>query len=426
MTSMTRTRDDHLFGPGPKRILSLDGGGVRGLITLGVLKHVEDELRAQSPNPETFRLSDYFDLIGGTSTGALIATLLALGRSVDQITELYFRICPQVFGKASWLPGYWSKFDANRLDRIFKKTFQEVVREAGADPHEPAISTELLKTGLALVTKRIDTGAVWVLTNNPRHKFWDGSLAPWRGHWQARPEISFFPNKDYKLRKVAQASASAPFFLDAVQMDISEIETGLFLDGGASPYNNPAMELFVMAALKPRADVADAASADRVPAPHGFEWETGADSLYMLSIGTGSWRERIDVGEYRSKSAIGKAFHALRGIISDAETQTTTFMQAISDTPSASYINLNLEDLSGLTIVPEPLLTFRRVAPRLEAGWLKETLGEDVKVSPRELSLLRQMDCPKRSNLECCHAIGLATGCRLLTPQDFPHQFRVG
>ncbi len=66
-----RSRDEHLFGPGPKRSLSLDGGGVRGLITLGMLKRVETLLRERMPADKqaAFRLRDYFDLIGGTSTG---------------------------------------------------------------------------------------------------------------------------------------------------------------------------------------------------------------------------------------------------------------------------------------------------------------------------------------------------------------------
>ena len=57
--------------PGPKRILALDGGGARGLLTLGVLQKLEEELARRSGNPGLFRLAHYFDLIGGTSTGAL-------------------------------------------------------------------------------------------------------------------------------------------------------------------------------------------------------------------------------------------------------------------------------------------------------------------------------------------------------------------
>ncbi|SPC18497.1 patatin-like phospholipase family protein [Cupriavidus taiwanensis] len=66
----------------PLRILSLDGGGAKGFYTLGILKQLEAML-GNTP------LSERFDLIFGTSTGAIIATLLALGRSVDEIRELY-------------------------------------------------------------------------------------------------------------------------------------------------------------------------------------------------------------------------------------------------------------------------------------------------------------------------------------------------
>ena len=64
------TREQHLFGPGPKRILALDGGGIRGVISLGILKAIETLLAARAPNKEDFRLAHYFDLIAGTSTGS--------------------------------------------------------------------------------------------------------------------------------------------------------------------------------------------------------------------------------------------------------------------------------------------------------------------------------------------------------------------
>ena len=60
------SRDRHLFGPGPKRILSLDGGGVRGVIALAFLERIETVLTAGTG--AAVRLSDHFDLIGGTSS----------------------------------------------------------------------------------------------------------------------------------------------------------------------------------------------------------------------------------------------------------------------------------------------------------------------------------------------------------------------
>ena len=67
-----RTREEHLFDSGPKRVLALDGGGIRGDLTLGYLQRIEDILRQKADADPEFRLCDYFDLIGGTSTGSII------------------------------------------------------------------------------------------------------------------------------------------------------------------------------------------------------------------------------------------------------------------------------------------------------------------------------------------------------------------
>jgi patatin-like phospholipase/acyl hydrolase len=60
----------------PKRILSLDGGGIRGALTLGFLESLESIIREKENNKDLL-LYDYFDLIGGASTGAIIAAGLS-------------------------------------------------------------------------------------------------------------------------------------------------------------------------------------------------------------------------------------------------------------------------------------------------------------------------------------------------------------
>jgi len=64
------------------RILSLDGGGVRGLSSLLILREIMEEIQRQSGTPDTPLPCDYFDLIGGTSTGGLIAIMLGRLRMV--------------------------------------------------------------------------------------------------------------------------------------------------------------------------------------------------------------------------------------------------------------------------------------------------------------------------------------------------------
>src|SRR5260221_9644952 len=63
------------------RVLSLDGGGAKGFYTLGALYEIEALVGC--------RLCEKFDLVYGTSTGAIIAALLGLGKSVNEIESLY-------------------------------------------------------------------------------------------------------------------------------------------------------------------------------------------------------------------------------------------------------------------------------------------------------------------------------------------------
>jgi uncharacterized protein len=76
---------------GSFRILSLDGGGAKGVYTLGILREIEALIGR--------RICDEFDLIYGTSTGAIIAALLGLGKSIEEVTKLYFDIVPDVMGQ---------------------------------------------------------------------------------------------------------------------------------------------------------------------------------------------------------------------------------------------------------------------------------------------------------------------------------------
>ena len=79
--------------PAPFRILSLDGGGAKGFYSLGVLREIE-ALAGK-------RLCEVFDLIFGTSTGAIIAALLALGRSVEEIYTLYAEHVVKIMSRQS-------------------------------------------------------------------------------------------------------------------------------------------------------------------------------------------------------------------------------------------------------------------------------------------------------------------------------------
>ena len=129
-------RDRHLFGAGPKRLLSLDGGGVRGVISVAFLERIEAILSAQAGGD--IRLGDWFDLIGGTSTGAIIAAGLALGHSAEEIRRFYEELAPKVFQTSRFrIFGIQAKFNATNLqcelDKIMGEygVFSEGIRKSG-------------------------------------------------------------------------------------------------------------------------------------------------------------------------------------------------------------------------------------------------------------------------------------------------------
>ena len=119
MSYKIRTRDEHFLNDGtPKRILALDGGGLRGILTLSYLAEIESVLRERHGGSKDFRLHHYFDLIAGTSTGSIIAAALARGMAVADIIKKYNDLGQRVFQK-SWLrQGYVRAFyDEARTDQ---------------------------------------------------------------------------------------------------------------------------------------------------------------------------------------------------------------------------------------------------------------------------------------------------------------------
>ena len=86
---------------GQKKLLAIDGGGIRGVLALEVLQRIEDLLKAKSGRGD-FRLADYFDYIAGTSTG-IIAAGLSIGMSVGEILTFYQDAGAQMFVKANLL-----------------------------------------------------------------------------------------------------------------------------------------------------------------------------------------------------------------------------------------------------------------------------------------------------------------------------------
>jgi uncharacterized protein len=356
-TTATTLRDHHLFSPGPKRLLALDGGGVRGAITVAFLEQIEAVLCKHLGKKEV-HLGDWFDLVGGTSTGAIIAGALALGYSIKDVTRFYKELAPKVFCQSWWrLLTLQPKFDADALRAEIKGIVGDI-----------SLDTDDLITGLCVVSKRIDTGSPWILANNPRAPYWEA-------------------NRKCKLGSLVRASTAAPFYFEPEPIVICDHpkEEGTFIDGGVTPHNNPSLVLLLMTILK----------------PYNICWEVGPDKLTVVSIGTGSFRNTLIPETLGFGRTARLAIHALTSMMNDAQSFVLQQMQYLGECPAPWWINSEIGSLAGDSPPNGKLFRFLRYDVRLELSWIEKELGREQvetaigkKLTPEAVARMRHMDDP--------------------------------
>jgi patatin-like phospholipase/acyl hydrolase len=142
----TRSYRDRVKPEGQKKLLALDGGGIRGVIALEVLARIEEILRERSGR-KNLVLSDYFDYMAGTSTGAIIASCLSMGKSVEEVTRFYCENGSAMFSRAGILKRFWYKFGDDSLSNELKNIFGE----------ETTLGSDKLQTLLMMVLRNATT-----------------------------------------------------------------------------------------------------------------------------------------------------------------------------------------------------------------------------------------------------------------------------
>ncbi|MBX2854585.1 MAG: patatin-like phospholipase family protein [Rhodobacteraceae bacterium] len=267
-----------------KKLLALDGGGILGMMSLQILKEIESKLAQTAPDPEKFRLGDYFDYIGGTSTGGIIAAGLAMGMSVDQLIRLYRDKAADIFEKRTFMfRRMWRGYNHDKFVEILKK---ELIKD-GKDTIADLRDGGHLHCMLLIALRNASTASPWTASSNECDPF-------------------AVPLGKLKLWEVVRASTAAPTYFAPQKLPIRN-ERGepvmkpkgstnprldSFEDGGVTAYNNPSVALFRHAALSEHwtggAHWPDPA---RVPAPKGTPWATGENRMLLVSVGCGEARE---------------------------------------------------------------------------------------------------------------------------------------
>lgn len=375
---------ERLKSAGPKRILALDGGGIKGAMTLGFLEKIEKILQKKHGNKD-LRLCDYFDLIGGTSTGSIIAALLAIGKNISSIREMYSEMGGEIFEDDRPVVGglFVPKFKSKNLRDRLKKEFGEI-----------NIGSKKILTGLCIVTKRIDTGGTWPIFNHPDGKYYND-------------------NKTILLRDAVRASTAAPSYFEPERLRVKADQIGDFVDGGVSMANNPALYMYMATQLN----------------GFPFKWKSGKENILLVSVGTGASRARFPQNKLSGVDKVIKAKHwavsSIEMLMSDAHIFNQLMLQSISYSPENIVIDREIGDLKSDCISGKPLLTYLRYDLPFEPGVFDQypEIESLLKKEKTDIFDLRKMD--KAKNRHILSAIGDMAAIKQVQDIHFSDAFNI-
>lgn len=241
-------------------ILSLDGGGVRGIFSAVVLADLE--LRIGRP------LHEVFGLICGTSTGGILALLIASGRySMAEVVDLYRDLCAEVFPPSRW-----------RMKRYLAQSFLEALGWKIARPLYRAEPLEaLLREHLAS-----DGQPLWMHEAKTRV-----AVTAWDAESEAAHLFtSYNGGSSILMWEAARATSAAQTYFAPFEIKLG-MDAMALTDGGGGE-NNPARIAI------------------------GESFSLGLDNPMLVSIGTGLSRRIESIEELRRLGMIGWARRVLR------------------------------------------------------------------------------------------------------------------
>lgn len=304
-TAEARMRHDGVVPPGTRRLLALDGGGIRGLIALEVLSRLESDLRERYGRHDLV-LADVFDYIGGTSTGAIIAAGLALGFETQRLLRLYVDHAEAMFDRSRWHRRHRSLYDDDRLASILQA-------EMGPDT---TLGSDRLRTLLLLVLRNASTDSPWPVTNNPAARYNDPEL----------PEC----NLRLPLWQLVRASTAAPIYFPPETVRIGSVDH-VFVDGAVTPFNNPSFQLVLMATAP----------------SYRLGWPLGSDRLLLVSVGTGAAEHHRPELAAEDLHLVNQVAGSISGLMTATSAQQDLLCRMLGDCRAGQPLDSEVGDLRG-------------------------------------------------------------------------------
>ena len=356
------------FVPNCRRLLSIDGGGLCGLIPAEALIAIEKQLDQLTGDPQ--RLCNRFDLIGGTSTGAILAAGIAKGLSATELRDFYINFGPKIFKKVFLPEQFWHKYPSGPIEQHLREVL-------GADT---TLDSNLLKTMILLTVKNATLDSDWFFTTNPNNRF-------------------FATNRKLRLWEIVRSSSAAPTYFPPHTMAIpgpgGQAQDYEFIDGGVSSYNNPSLQVFLEATVP----------------EYGIGWPMGVNNLLLISLGTGFCPVTIEEGKAAHYNLVCWAQYVLKELMNEANLEQNMLMRLISERPPQPAVDAANSALRAAVGAPSDialdrlsaglattkLLTYQRVTVGLTRERLDQLKLPDIDpVKVREMDAVDQIENMRR------------------------------
>mmetsp|Transcript_5605 Transcript_5605/g.13674 ORF Transcript_5605/g.13674 Transcript_5605/m.13674 type:complete len:495 (+) Transcript_5605:93-1577(+) len=379
-----------------RRVLTCDGGGLRGLIGAETLAKLEEDLQKHYGDPD-YRLGHFFDLVAGTSTGGIMAAWIACGWSMRDLISFYYANATTIFSPAwqsrvplfgNFLSRITTKYSGDGIRRVLQEKVGELVMDSEMVDKN---GKKVFLCDFMVVTKNFNTSRDWFI--------YTGKESP-----------NYETTRHLKVKHAIAATAAAPTFLPPVEMIINGVR-GEYVDGGISNFNNPAFKVLV----------------DCIRPGYSYEFSPKADKLLLMSMGTGYSTHRVPFGDVQGFTALGWAQNLIPSLMNDSQLNQARLMKLITYDPNT----FDYKELKAVKGAPDfnnmpgevHMATYYRYGVLLSAPRLRSLLGDakwrqmcrsisnarDEKESQTEtLEKLGQMDRTEREVLQAWTDIGKA------------------
>ncbi len=267
------------------RILSIDGGGIRGIIPAEILAHLEKILQEKTCTPNA-RLANYFDLVAGTSTGGILACLMLIRDSVNSRSP-----------EAKYPASKFVELYLDRGDEIFSLPLWHRIRTFGGVCGEKYPNDGLLEVlddrlGKIMLSELLKPTLITAYDIKRR-----------KAHFFCQHEASN-PDRDFRVRDVARATSSAPTYFEVARVKSQSGVAYPLIDGGVYA-NNPTLCAYAEARVS-------------------LCGNPTAKDMVILSLGTGIVKESYSYKKAKDWGLLGWARPTL-GIMMSGIAETVSF-----------------------------------------------------------------------------------------------------